>query len=302
MKLMPDTALIQPPIAGAEGGKGAKPRLGAHTSSGTDFLSQLRDRSGAGDQTARRSSRDQRPSIAADSTLAVALSGSLAPHRSNDVGRAATDSDRAAVEANSVRPSKTTDATRAAPVVGDGRGSSESIHVASVDWPWLAIATGGLSYRPTFSAAASTEISQASASAALRWAVMRADASVATQALESVEGKAVQGTSVNTMLSLGATPMASPAGGSSEAREVDTTAWPLPAELRELLERRRLRLVEDANGGLHLFARDFAMDEAQADHWAAALREACHTMKQPLRALWINGRAYEVQQGERHDR
>jgi len=302
MKLMPDTALIQPPIAGAEGGKGAKPRLGAQTSSAPDFLSQLRDRSGAGEQTAPRSSRDLRPIIAADSTLAVAVSGRLAPHRSSDAGRVATDSDRNAVEANSVRPSKTMDATRAASVVGDGRASSESIHIASVDWPWLAIATGGLSYRPTASAAASTEISQGSASLAVRWAATRADASVATPALEPVEGKAHKGTPVNTMLSLGTTPMASPAGGSSEAREVDTTTWPLPAELRELLERRRLRLVEDGNGGLHLFARDFAMDEAQADHWAAALREACHTMKQPLRALWINGRAYEVQQGERHDR
>lgn len=302
MKLMPDTALIQPAIAGAEGGKGAKPRLGAQTSSAPDFLSQLRDRSGAGDQTAPRSSRDLRPSIAADSTQAVALSGSLAPHRSNDGGRAATDSDRAAVEANSVRPSRTMDATRAASVVGDGRASSELSRVASVDWPWLAIATGGLSYRSTASAAASTEISQGSASFAVRWAATRADASVATPTLEPVEGKADQGTPLSTMLSLGTTLIASPAGGSSEAREVDTTTWPLPAELRELLERRRLRLVEDGNGGLHLFARDFAMDEAQADHWAAALREACHTMKKPLRALWINGRAYEVQQGERHDR
>ena len=86
------------------------------------------------------------------------------------------------------------------------------------------------------------------------------------------------------------------------ANEVNTAVWPLPAELRELLERRRLRLVEDGQGGLHLFARDFAMDEVQAGQWASALREACQFMKQPLRALWINGRAYEVQQGERHDR
>jgi hypothetical protein len=190
---------------------------------------------------------------------------------------------------------------RLASSAAEARASSEAALAVGVEWPWLAIATGGLSFRPTSSAAAFSEAYPVSAALAERSAAMPAGTSVARPAPEAVGAAASQPASLMTMSSLVSMDVGSPTTASPEALEVDTTTWPLPAELRELLERRRLRLVEDGSGGLHLFARDFAMDEAQADRWAAALREACQSMKQPLRALWINGRAYEVQQGERHD-
>lgn len=279
MKLMPETALIHAPISGTEVGKGAKPRPGAQTSGAADFFSQLRDRSGTGAPSA--------PTV----STGTALRGG------SDPGGEAIRSPGEAPQ-----PAKGAGTPRLAASAVEARASSEAALAAGVEWPWLAIATGGLSYRPTSSAAASSEAYPVGAALAVRSAALPAGTSVASPAPASVGAAAGQPASLTTMSSLVGMDVGSPTPASPQALEVDATTWPLPAELRELVERRRLRLVEDGSGGIHLFARDFAMDEAQADRWAAALREACQSMNQPLRALWINGRAYEVQQGERHDR
>lgn len=302
MKLAPETVLISVANAGIEGGKTARPRPGAQPSSALDFFSQLRDRSGTGHQATLRSGRNVRPELAGESSSAVAATGNLTPHRSAGVGRAAADLARPAMDANSARPSKALDSVRTASVVGDARASSEPVQVASVDWPWLAIATGGLSYRPTTIAVTSAEVSHVGASVAPRTPVMQTEALPAHSTLGRAAGAADQPASPALFYSLSAMTLGSPADAASDVRELSTAAWPLPAELRELLERRRLRLVEDGDGGLHLFARDFAMDDAQTAHWAASLKNAYQAMNQTLRALWINGRPYEVQTGELHDR
>jgi hypothetical protein len=128
--------------------------------------------------------------------------------------------------------------------------------------------------------------------------------------IDPTRGAGSSQTPFATIASLRATPpVGSLTAEASDTREVNAAAWLLPAELREQLERRRLRLIEDGHGGLRLFARDFALSEAESAHWAASLRDAYQSMNQTLRALWINGRAYDVlpraydiPPGESHDR
>lgn len=214
-----------------------------------------------------------------------------------------TDEVRLTPGVSASRPLKTMEATRIASVASESRGSPTPVSAASIEWPWLAIATGGLSYCPLPNAFALGDAGRVDTVATVQAGDWSSRASLAAPVIEYVSG--VESRSpfvVPNAGGLGVAVAVSEADDVPNANEVNTAVWPLPAELRELLERRRLRLVEDGQGGLHLFARDFAMDEVQAGQWASALREACQFMKQPLRALWINGRAYEVQQGERHDR
>lgn len=214
-----------------------------------------------------------------------------------------TDEVRLTPVVSASRPLKTMEATRIASVASESRGSPTPVSAASIEWPWLAIATGGLSYRPLPNAFALGDAGRLDTVATVQAGGWSSRASLAAPVIEYASG--VESRSpflVPNAGGLGVAVAVSEAADVPNANEVNTAVWPLPAELRELLERRRLRLVEDGQGGLHLFARDFAMDEVQAGQWAASLRQACQTMNQPLRALWINGRPYEIAQGELHDR
>lgn len=280
MKLTPETVLTSLANPGMEGGKTARPRSGAQSSSALDFFSQLQD----------RSDRNLRHGLAGVSSAAVAVSGT------------STDVARSEIDARSAHRSKASDAVRKSSAPSDARAPAEPMPVAGVDWPWLAIATGGLSYRPTSSASASSAGSPFGTSAAPRAASTQAEATHASSTLGRAAGVANQPASPASLYILSAMTFGPPASAASEVRELNTAAWPLPAELREMLERRRLRVVEDGEGGLHLFARDFAMDDAQTAQWAASLKNAFQAMNQTLHALWINGRPYDIKTGELHDR
>jgi len=275
MKLSSEALPASSANAGVDGARAIKPRAGGPPSSALDFFSHLRERTSTGAPTTSGSGQSLRTEAAGEPSSGAAVAVHVGAHRPADGRRAA---------------------------MGDARAPSEPTSVASIDWPWLAIATGGLSYRPTSSAVFSTDAFQIGTSAALHVAPTKADAAAATPAQGRITGASDQLAFPASFFRVSAMDSGSLADTTPEVHDLNAAALPLPAELRELLERRRVRLIEDGRGGLHLFARDFTMDDVQAAHWAASLKSAYQSMHQPLRALWINGRPYEVQHGELHDR
>lgn len=210
--------------------------------------------------------------------------------------------ERAAVNASLGAGVKVVDGARVVPTAIEARTPSDAMNAVSVDWPWLAIATGGLSYRPTHVPSASGDASSAVAAGISRTLAIPSNgigeqANVEAERRSFASGPPSRPVDAHDAFAVDQAP-----DDTIDSDDFGAFVPSLPAELRELLERRRLRLVDDGQGAVRLFARDFALGDDEAAQWAASLCAVYQSMNQPLRALWINGRPYELTQGERHGR
>lgn len=175
-----------------------------------------------------------------------------------------------------------------------------------IDWPWLAIATGGLSHRPSpasFVAAASMSTMGAGADqarpGAIATAAARLDHAAGTDARMSMHFES----SFTSASAAGARPApAAQDDASAQGETVDPSNWLWPAEVRELIERRRLQIVDEGGGSVRLLVRDFHVTAAEIDRWAESIHREMQAAGQSIRVLWINGRHYDFPQGEPHDR
>lgn len=203
-------------------------------------------------------------------------------------------------------------APQRADIRGDAAGRRMEDGVAAapagIDWPWLAIATGGLSHRPSpasLIATSSTSMSTIGAGAdharpsAIAIAAARFDHAAGADARSSAHAEP-------SFASLSAEAARTAPAAQDDVGvlgdKTDPSCWSWPAEVQELIERRRLQIVDEGGGSVRLLVRDFHVTAAEIDRWAESIHREMQAAGQSIRVLWINGRHYDFPQGEPHDR
>jgi hypothetical protein len=217
-----------------------------------------------------------------------------------------TASEMAGTERHGVRVGQQRLDTRVDAATRRMEESAPSAALVGIDWPWLAIASGSLSYRPSPGSLMSSPLSS-TVSARLDRARSGEPAIADARLIGATraEARPLSGADPAVTSATGAPTCSTRAAQDDVGSSCDEFAYPhgsWPADVRELIERRRLQIVDEGGGSIRLLVRDFHMATAEIDRWAESIHRELQAAGQSIRVLWINGRHYDFPQGEPHDR